>query len=83
MTTKLRKYRLAAGLTQVQFYELSGVRQQQISFLEMNGCRRYSLAAIRLGLALGCDPQALIEDSAGVVPTAPPVATVEGGSHVA
>jgi transcriptional regulator with XRE-family HTH domain len=81
--TKLRKHRQTAGLTQAQLAELSGVAQQQISFLEIHGCRRYSLATIRLGLVLGVPPEALIEGSADSGPASPgpAVAASRAASH--
>jgi transcriptional regulator with XRE-family HTH domain len=82
--TNLRRIRKEAGLTQDQLSGLSGVDQGQISRMESNGCRRYSLATIRLGLALNCKPEDLIESAdSGPAKPGPAVAAGKGIGHAA
>lgn len=64
MSNNLKELRTAAGLTQAQLAEKSGVNIRMIQYYE-NGFKDLNKAAFDTGLkiaeALGCDPRDLIQ----------------------
>lgn len=65
MSNNLKKLRIAAGITQAELAQRSGVNIRMIQYYEQ-GFKDLSKAAFDTGLriaeALGCDPRDLIND---------------------
>ncbi|MBQ6499852.1 MAG: helix-turn-helix transcriptional regulator [Mogibacterium sp.] len=63
MSNNMKELRQAAGLTQAQLAEKSGVNVRMVQYYE-NGFKDLSKAAFETGLkiaeALGCDPRDLL-----------------------
>lgn len=53
--------RVAAGMTQIQLAEKSGVKRKQIALLEAGQVIPRRTTAIKIAQALGCDPADIVE----------------------
>lgn len=53
--------RVAAGMTQIQLAEKSGVKRKQIALLEAGQVIPRRTTAIKIAQALGCDPEDIVE----------------------